>query len=108
MNAHELLAQLQGLGVELTADEGRLRVSAARGRLDEDLKHAIGEHKTELLALLAQRRAPGAGPAAGVAHDGPLPLSPFQERLWILQQLEPDSTTYLIADHLARAPGRER
>ena len=29
MNAHELLAQLQGLGVELTADEGRLRVSAA-------------------------------------------------------------------------------
>jgi len=97
LNAHELLAQLQGLGVELTADEGRLRVSAARGRLDEDLKHAIGEHKTELLALLAQRRAPGAGPVAGVAHDGPLPLSPFQERLWILQQLEPDSTTYLMA-----------
>lgn len=97
MNARELLAQLEGLGVELTADEGRLRVSAAKGRLDDELKHAIGEHKPELLALLAQRRGPGAGPVAGVAHDGPLPLSPFQERLWILQQLEPDSTTYLMA-----------
>ncbi|MBP7566907.1 MAG: amino acid adenylation domain-containing protein [Burkholderiaceae bacterium] len=97
MNARELLAQLEGLGVELTADEGRLRVSAARGRLDDELKHAIGEHKPELLALLAQRRPPAAGPVASVAHDGPLPLSPFQERLWILQQLEPDSTTYLMA-----------
>jgi len=99
LNARELLAQLERLGVELTADEGRLRVSAAKGRLDDDLKHAIGEHKPELLALLAQRRPPPAGPVAHVAHDGLLPLSPFQERLWILQQLEPDSTTYLMASY---------
>lgn len=97
MNVHELLARLEELGVELVADEGRLRVSAARGRLDDALKQAIAEHKPELLTLLSQGRAAKSGPVSAIDHSGLLPLSPFQERLWILQQLEPDSTTYLMA-----------
>ncbi|HSX93934.1 MAG TPA: condensation domain-containing protein, partial [Hydrogenophaga sp.] len=109
MNARELLHRLEGLGVDLEVAEGRLRVSASRGRLDDELKTAIAGHKTELMALLAERggvaHAPHASPAgkadtaprATVAHDGLLPLSLFQERLWILQQLEPESTTYLLA-----------
>ncbi|NIM40834.1 MAG: amino acid adenylation domain-containing protein [Hydrogenophaga sp.] len=109
MNARELLHRLEGLGVDLEVAEGRLRVSASRGRLDDELKTAIAGHKTELMALLAERggvahaphasHAPkiDAAPRATVAHDGLLPLSLFQERLWILQQLEPESTTYLLA-----------
>ena len=106
MNARELLHRLEGLGVDLEVAEGRLRVSASRGRLDDGLKADIAAHKAELMALLAERgavahtgQAPRAdeAPRARVAHDGLLPLSLFQERLWILQQLEPESTTYLLA-----------
>ena len=103
MNARELLDRLDAIGVTLDASEGRLRVSAARGRLDDELKHAIGEHKAELLVLLAGRHASSELPVARVPVDGPLPLSLFQERLWILQQLEPESTTYLLSA-IWRAP----
>ena len=103
MNARELLDRLDAIGVTLDASEGRLRVSAARGRLDDELKHAIGEHKAELLVLLAGRHASSELPVARVPADGPLPLSLFQERLWILQQLEPESTTYLLSA-IWRAP----
>src|SRR5690606_19497368 len=41
-----------------------------------------------------------------VAPEGALPLSLFQERLWILQQLEPQSTTYLMALRLLLPPDR--
>jgi amino acid adenylation domain-containing protein len=98
LNARELLDRLDELGVELEAVDGRLRVSAARGALDDELKQAIGALKPELLALLADRRASTAlEPTAGVDHGGLLPLSQFQERLWIIQQLEPANTTYLMA-----------
>jgi len=107
LNAQELLDRLDALGIELQAQDGRLRVSAARGSLDDALKQAIGEHKAELLTLLAAR-TPGHLPALPhLPADGPLPLSLFQERLWILQQLEPQNTTYLLSASW-RAPAGAR
>ena len=97
MNARELLNRLDAMGVTLEAADGRLRVSAARGRMDDELKQAIGDHKAELLVLLEDRYAAVEQPLTRVAPDGPLPLSLFQERMWILQQLEPDNTTYLLS-----------
>ena len=97
MNAGELLAHLDALGVVLTDDQGKLRVNAARGQLDEVLKAAIGEHKRELLELLARRAArtfTPSEPIVPMARDGILPLSYFQERLWVMQQLDPESTVY--------------
>ncbi len=89
MNADELLAYLDAQGVTLREDSGTLRVSAPRGRLSDDAKSAIAAHKAELLALLASRRD---------VQDAALPtLSLFQERLWLLQKLDPASTAYLIS-----------
>ena len=96
MSARTLLARLDALGVEFLAEDGRLRARATRGQLDDELKQAIAAHKAELIDLLAQR-AVAAAPLVRVARDGLLPLSFFQERLWLLQQLEPESTAYLIA-----------
>ena len=105
MNARDLLSRLHSLGVQLEVAEGRLRVSASRGSLDDELKAQIAQHKPELMALLADRAAPEAVQPT-VAPEGPLPLSLFQERLWILQQLEPQSTTYLLALRLLLPPER--
>ncbi|MBX3611478.1 MAG: amino acid adenylation domain-containing protein [Hydrogenophaga sp.] len=98
MNAHELLHRLQELGVELAVSEGRLRASASRGRLDDELKAAIAANKLELIALLdARHGAIESSTLPRVNREGLLPLSMFQERLWILQRLDPQSTTYLLA-----------
>jgi amino acid adenylation domain-containing protein len=89
LNADELLAHLDAQGVTLSEDRGKLRVSAPRGRLSDDTRSAIAAHKEELIALLARRRDVQRAVLPG--------MSLFQERLWLLQKLDPGSTTYLIA-----------
>ncbi|MFO1378709.1 MAG: amino acid adenylation domain-containing protein, partial [Steroidobacteraceae bacterium] len=60
----------------------------------------------ELLQLLAARED-----GAALAHtsswpeDEPRPLSLFQERLWLLQRLDPTSRAFLIAAHWATPAG---
>ena len=44
----------------------------------------------------AQRTAKGDVPVVAVARDGELPLSFAQERLWVFEQLEPDTAAYNI------------
>ena len=97
MSAIELLARLDAMGVELIAEDGRLRVSAARGSLDDTLRQDIAAHKSELMALLAGRKRHEA--PMRVSRAGTLPLSFFQERLWVLQRLDPQNTAYLLEAH---------
>jgi amino acid adenylation domain-containing protein len=80
--------------VALTADGEKLRVDAARGQLDDALKAAIAAHKPELLALVAARAPLGRAPFPAAAPGEPRPLSYFQERLWLLNRLEPASTDH--------------
>jgi amino acid adenylation domain-containing protein len=100
LSAIELVDRLDTLGVALVADGGRLRVTAARGQLTDDLKQAIAAHKTELLRLLAARDAHVRAVQA-VPRSGALPLSYFQERLWVLDCLEPDNTAFNLATRWA-------
>ncbi len=94
MNPAALVDQLESLGITIVADEGRLRVNAARGQLTDDLKQAIAAHKAELLEFFAARGMQKAQPLLPLARGGSLPTSYFQERLWVLNRLEPDSTAY--------------
>lgn len=93
MTTHELMAHLRSIGVNVAASGARLRVTAERGGLTEELKQAIAQQKSELLDLLndeARSQLKGLFP---IPRDAPLPLSSFQMRLWVLHQLEPESTT---------------
>jgi amino acid adenylation domain-containing protein len=73
-----------------------LRVRAPPGALDVQTRQAIADHKAELIKLL------DAGGGAESAEGAPIPraaseLSLFQERLWVIHQLEPENTAYNMA-----------
>ncbi|HVH12846.1 MAG TPA: condensation domain-containing protein, partial [Longimicrobium sp.] len=64
---------------------------------------ALSPAKQALLARLVRGGA-AAAPAADVIRprggDRPAPLSPAQQRIWFLQQMEPESTVFTIAQTL--------
>jgi amino acid adenylation domain-containing protein len=88
------MARLRSLGVNVAASGGRLRVTAERGELTEQLKEAIAQKKSELLDLLTDEGGWLSKDLLPIRRDGALPLSSFQMRLWLLHRLEPDSTAY--------------
>ncbi len=100
MTVDELMARLESLGIELHSEQGRLRVSAPRGSMTHELKEAIAARKDGLLEALARRathRATDRSRAlVRLDRRGPLPVSVFQERLWILQRIDPSSTAFNI------------
>ena len=101
MTITELLAELEALNVRLEAEGGRLRVNAPKGSLTPALQAELSARKEELLRVLGERAVGGTAAAprlAAIARNGTgLPLSFFQERLWVLDQLTPGDTTYSIA-----------
>ncbi|MEW5985069.1 MAG: condensation domain-containing protein [Chloroflexota bacterium] len=96
MNTAEFLSYLHQLDVELAADGEQLRVNAPKGILTPDLRGQLAGHKAEILAFLQQARPvkSAAPPITPAPHNGYLPLSYNQERLWFLAQLRPDSAAY--------------
>lgn len=98
-SAVKLNARLESLGIRLAVEGGRLRVNAPRGSLTEELKNAIAGSRDELLKMLelrASATAQTADPIQPVARGGVLPVSSFQDRMWIHQQMDPTSTHFNI------------
>ncbi|MEU7876491.1 amino acid adenylation domain-containing protein, partial [Dactylosporangium sp. NPDC049140] len=73
-------------------------VSRIRAVFDAELPVAalFDEPTIAGLAIAVEGAVPGIGgaPIVPVSRDEPLPLSFSQQRLWVLAQLEPDSTDY--------------
>lgn len=95
----ELLATLRDLDVKIWAEGDQIRVSTPRGTLQPELRQKIKEFKPELLAIL--RVSQSASVAARtqiprISRDEPLALSSAQQRMWFLNQLEPDGSGYNI------------
>jgi amino acid adenylation domain-containing protein len=71
-------------------------VRAQPGALDAQTRQAIADQKAELIKLLE------AGGGVDGSDAAPIPraaseLSLFQERLWVIHQLEPENTAYNMA-----------
>ncbi len=93
---HQLLATLRELNVRLFVENGNLKCKAPPGTLNAELAQAISAQKDELLAVLASSQdAETIRIVSGQRHD-PIPLSFAQQRLWFLDQLQPDSPFYNI------------
>ena len=99
MSAGELHARLESLGIQLAAEGGRLRVNAPRGSLTEELKEAIAGSRDELLEIV-QRRASATASSVDriepIERGAMLPLSSFQDGMWIRQRMDPASTHFNI------------
>jgi amino acid adenylation domain-containing protein len=95
----EFLGELRAKGVTLTLDGESLKCAAAPGVLNSELKAELLRQKPEILAFLrtSQKSFRAGEPVLGrIDRSGPLPLSYAQQRLWFLNQLDPDSTVYNI------------
>ncbi len=78
------------MGAEVSAVNDKLKVNASTSALTPNVRAEIAEHKHELLALLRERERIAAvdnAPIVSISRAARLPLSMFQQRLWILDQL---------------------
>jgi amino acid adenylation domain-containing protein len=97
-NAAELLTRLRAIGVQLSLEDETIRLNAPKGSLTPALQAALKASKPELLELLRAAQQNGrkgaAAPIPRVARQELMPLSFAQQRLWFLQQMDPESTAY--------------
>ncbi len=92
MSLIDLLTRLREQDIRLRLEDGALRYSAPEHGLAEELRAELVARKEELIAFLAGGAAASGIPAR--RHDGPLPLAPVQERLWLLDRMEPGNPAY--------------
>jgi amino acid adenylation domain-containing protein len=97
MSIVEFLSYLRGLSVNVSADGERLRINAPPGIVTPAIQKELSARKTEIIRFLkeaaqASRLLPP--PIARIPRDRNLPLSFAQMRLWVLNQLEPETAAY--------------
>ncbi len=96
MSTFEFLVQLKNKGIDISLNGEKLKLNAPKGTLTPDLKEELMARKAEIVQFL--QRAEEVGDQAEIIkiepidRTGVLPLSPAQERVWSLYQLDPTST----------------
>ena len=108
MTTDELIAQLRAQKITLRAENEQLHVRGPKESLTTELRAAIAERKSEILAFLqdaCDTAQPLELPISRTEWGKPLPLSFAQQRLWFLDQYEPSSSLYNIPTAL-RLKGR--
>jgi amino acid adenylation domain-containing protein/non-ribosomal peptide synthase protein (TIGR01720 family) len=103
MSIVDLLLRLRSLGVMLTLDGERLKVSGPSGVITEELRAELSPRKAELIAFLRDAASQGESGIPPAPENGPLSFT--QQRFWFFQNLVPDTSAYHVCFGL-RLQGR--
>ncbi len=95
----EFIKDLREAGIELRCDGDRLICDAPKGAMTETLVSEIRERKEAIISFLKETIATeSAEPSlASVPRASGLPVTPAQERLLFIEQLEPNNTFFNLA-----------
>ncbi|MEM9444829.1 MAG: amino acid adenylation domain-containing protein [Verrucomicrobiota bacterium] len=96
-NITSFLADLQNRGINLQVVKGKLKISGS-AKIINEFKEQISQQKAEIISFLsAPRDTPK---TAQIERCDPrpqkIPLSFSQQRLWFLQEMQPESWTYNV------------
>ncbi|MFN6441572.1 MAG: amino acid adenylation domain-containing protein, partial [Nostoc sp. DedSLP01] len=104
MDIKQFISDLTKQGVKLWVEGEQLRVNAPKGVLTPEIRDLLVKHKAELILLLHEKNVLAEStegltsdtdlPLIKAERQENLPLSFSQERLWLLNQLEPDNPVY--------------
>uniref|UniRef100_UPI00359348D0 condensation domain-containing protein n=1 Tax=Chamaesiphon sp. TaxID=2814140 RepID=UPI00359348D0 len=90
----ELLLDISRQDIKLWVEGGLLRYKAPKGTLSPAIKAEMVERKAEILAFLQDTASSARIQIQPAPRDREMPLSFAQQRLWFIDQLEPNSSTY--------------
>lgn len=97
MTPADLIARIGELGGRLYLDEGELRLKAPKGALSDELRTQLREQKAAIITFLQLAQTSSAQTQTTILpvdRKQALPASFSQQRLWFLDSLEPDGSTF--------------
>lgn len=89
MSTADLLSKLNRLGIRIEINGERLKLNGPKEALTDSLIEELKNNKEEIIKLLSCENYGD--------FEGKFPLSFLQQRLWFLEQLQPDSSAYNVA-----------